>query len=256
MGWQEAGQAWGARATDWSELMEPHFGPVYEALCDGVPIRSGTRVLDVGCGSGLALSFYAMRDAVCSGIDAAQGLLDIAQTRVPSADLRLGSMNELPWPDGSFDAVVGVNAFVYSDDGALAEAHRVLRPGGTLGVGFWTDPGDFGWPMAELGAALAPYVEPEQTATPLRMADPAVRATALASSGFIQERSGEVEAVTRFDDGPTAYRALASTGMIHPLVVANAEADVRSRTLQWMAQRSGDGLRFASAFGWVAATRE
>ncbi len=255
MGWQDVGLAWGARANDWAEFMEPHFRPVYEALQEGVPIRSGTRVLDVGCGSGLGLSVYAAQGAVCSGLDAAEGLLDIAQARVPSADLRHGPMLELPWPDEFFDAVVGVNAFAYSDDGALAEAHRVLRQDGTLGVGFWTDPGDFGWPMAELGAALAPYVDQAQTATPLRMADPGVRAAALTSSGFIQERHGDVEAVTWFADEPTAYRALASTGMIHPLVMANAEDDLRGRTMEWLHGRSAERLRFTSSFGWVAATR-
>jgi SAM-dependent methyltransferase len=256
MGWQDAGIAWSARAQDWAEFMEPHFRPVYEALATGVPVGPGMQVLDVGCGAGLGLSVYSAHGAECAGVDAGQGLLDIAQARVPEADLRHGSMVDLPWPDATFDAVVGVNAFAYSDDGALAEAHRVLRPGGTLGIGFWDSPGDFAWPMTALGAALEAYVSHDQVATPLRMADPQVRLAALTATGFAQRSTGRVDAVTTFADAPTAYRALASTGMIQPLVRAGAEDELRTSTLAWLGQRPEPRHRFHASFGWVTATRQ
>jgi SAM-dependent methyltransferase len=255
MGWEEAGIAWSDRAGDWAGLMEPHFLPVYEALAGAVPIRQGMRLLDVGCGAGLGLSVYTARGAACAGIDASQGLLDIAQDRVPTAELRHGTMLDLPWPDGSFDAVVGVNAFFFADDGALVEAHRVLRPGGTLGLGYWTDPGDFAWPMATLRAALEPYVSHQDIATPLRTAEPVGRRTALVGAGFTPLQDGQVEAATTFVDRSSAYRALASTGMIYPIVQAGAEGELRGRTETWLQERADPGTRFCSTFGWTTATR-
>ena len=255
MGWQEAGLAWGARATDWAELMEPHFGPVYEGLADAIPIQPGMRVLDVGCGAGLGLSVYATRGAVGAGIDAAEALLDFARTRVPDADLKHGTMLDLPWPDGYFDAVLGVNSFVYADDGALAEAHRVLRPGGTLALGYWTDPGDFIWAMSALGAALEPYVSAEDTNIPLRMADPELRVSGLTNAGFSLTHNGTVDAVTTFRDPVAAYDALASTGMIQPIVAAGAEDELKARTMEWLQQRPEPKMHFGSTFGITTAAR-
>ena len=50
------GDLWSERAADWTELMEPHMRPLYEAGLAGLAVEAGTRVLDVGCGAGLFLS--------------------------------------------------------------------------------------------------------------------------------------------------------------------------------------------------------
>lgn len=171
MGWEEAGVAWSDRAVDWAYLMEPLFTPVYDTLGSALALKSTDSLLDIGCGGGRALMGYTRQCAQVAGIDAADGLLSIARLRVPQADLRHGSLTELPWPDGAFDAVTGVNSFVYADDGGLSEAFRVLKPGGRLGIGFWSDPMDFGWAMGALGDALSPYVGPASTNTPLAMSE-------------------------------------------------------------------------------------
>ncbi len=69
-------------------------------------------------------------------------LLAIARERLPQADLRDGDMEELPFADGAFDAVIGVNAFQFAGDPAraFAEAARVLRPGGVLVASLFADP--------------------------------------------------------------------------------------------------------------------
>ena len=103
MGSQEAGTAWSARALDWAYLMEPLFRSVYDALATSLEVAAHDKLLDMGCGAGLALHEYAQRGARVSGVDAAEGLLDIARRRVPAADLRHGSMTDLPWPEASFD---------------------------------------------------------------------------------------------------------------------------------------------------------
>jgi len=255
MGWQEAGEAWGVRAADWAYLMEPLFAPVYARLARSSGMTSGARVLDVGCGAGSALRMYEDAGAGVAGIDASEALLAIARARVPSADLRHGSMSTLPWDDGSFDVVTGVNAFVYADDGALSEARRVLAPDGLLAIGFFRDPGDIGPCMRELGAALAAHVEPEQTHTPLQMADPDVTRTLLEKVGFEIADGGEVVGVSEFPDVEIAYRALASTGNMFPVTQAGEEPALRARCEPLLESLRDDtlGLRMRATFGWTTA---
>ena len=56
MGWKEAGDAWGARATDWAFYQEPLCANSYDAVHQALEVANGFRLLDVACGSGLALS--------------------------------------------------------------------------------------------------------------------------------------------------------------------------------------------------------
>ncbi|MCY7286737.1 MAG: methyltransferase domain-containing protein [Cryobacterium sp.] len=237
--------------------MEPLFLPLYERLAVALDVRPGTNVLDVGCGAGLALRHYAQRGADVVGVDAAAGLLSIAKSRVPSAELHHASLIDMPLGDSSFDSVTGVNSFVYADDGGLGEAHRVLRPSGRLALGFWTDPMDFGWAMAALGEALAPHVDEAVTHTPLRMSEPGAAAGLLADAGFRILDSGTVTSVSEFPDAEVAYRALASTGMMYPLTKSGDEAALRASCMEVLdAEASPDfGIRMDAAFGWVVAQR-
>ena len=77
-----------------------------------------------------------------SGIDAAEGMIDIARRRVPAADLRVGPMERLPWDDGRFDVVTAFNALQFAADfaTALAEAARVVHRGGLVAVCNWARP--------------------------------------------------------------------------------------------------------------------
>lgn len=258
MSWQQAGLAWSARARDWAYLMEPLFLPVYARLAVALQLGPDSDVLDMGCGAGLAVRAYHDTGARIAGVDAAEALLTIARERTPTADLRHASITDVPWPDASFDVVTAVNAFVYADDGALAEAHRVLRPGGLLGIGFWRDPKDFAWPFRELGAALEAHVNEEETHTPMRMADTDATKALLAGAGFNVIDSGEVDSVSEFADAEIAYRGLASTGMMYPVTQAGEEPALRERSMTILRteERPDTGVRMAAGFAWLIARRD
>ena len=89
-------------------------------------------MLDIACGSGLAVRIADGLGARTAGIDAAGELVDIARERTPNADLRVGDMFDLPWSDESFDSVISINGIWGGCEAALAESFRVLRPDGRL----------------------------------------------------------------------------------------------------------------------------
>jgi SAM-dependent methyltransferase len=113
-------------------------------------VQAGQSALDVGCGSGLLTEELAGRLGAerVAGIDPSP-LLEACRERVPRADLRSGSAEELPWADDSFHAALAQLVIHFmSDPGAgLREMRRVVRPGGVVSACTW----DFGGGMVLLG---------------------------------------------------------------------------------------------------------
>ena len=99
----------------------------------GLP--KGARVLDMGAGAGEALAILREYGFDARGID----------LEPRSADVERADFLHAPFPDASFDAVLSQCAFFVSGDprGALREAHRLLRPNGTLMLSdvFFEEPG-------------------------------------------------------------------------------------------------------------------
>jgi ubiquinone/menaquinone biosynthesis C-methylase UbiE len=91
-------------------------------------------VLDAGMGPGRLLLALSERGWRVSGVDVSEAMVALAASRVPDAPERLvrASVERLPFPDSSFDAVVatGVLEYVAYSERAIDELARVLRPGG------------------------------------------------------------------------------------------------------------------------------
>jgi SAM-dependent methyltransferase len=130
---------WGARARDWADLAEGLSRELFEAVFDRLAVDPGTTLLDVGCGSGVAAALAVERGAHVSGLDATPQLLAIARERVPTGEFQHGDMEQLPYPDDTFDIVTGFNAFQYAANphNALTEARRVTRPDGSVAIATW-----------------------------------------------------------------------------------------------------------------------
>jgi len=96
--------------------------------------QPGACVLEVGCGTGYWLEVLARRGARPVGVDPSQGMLLQAAARSTIASLVQAHAEHLPLGSGNFDLVVAVNALHHFADVAAfcAEAHRVLRPGGSV----------------------------------------------------------------------------------------------------------------------------
>ena len=209
------GRLWGHRARDWSERMEPLFGPVYSAAFDRSGMRAETEYLDVGCGAGLALQLAVQRGARAHGVDAADPLLEIARLRTPAADIRRGDIEVLPFADGRFDLVTGFNAFQYAGNPvlALAEAKRVCKPGGRVLVATWGRPE--GMEAASVVAAMRPLLPPPPPGAPgpFALSDEATLRNFAESAGLVPGDCFDVEAPWNFESLATALLALKSSGV-------------------------------------------
>ena len=231
--WREAGEAWGHSATDWACLYEHYALDVMMAIFDRVGVADGVRILDMACGSGLAMRQAGAMGATTAGIDAAESLVEIARDRNPDADLRLGSMFELPWGDASFDAVMSINGVWGGCEAALVEAHRVLRPGGTIGISFWGD----GTPNDLRGCfkAFARHAPEQHFGSMKRLnniATPGVAERMLTDSGFdVLERGARVS-IIEWPDADLAWRAVSSVGPAVPALRHTDPAIVRAAVLE------------------------
>lgn len=134
---QTSQQFFAAAAAEWDRLREELFGghASLHALLGLLPAE--WVVGDLGCGTGVVLSMLAPHVSRVIGVDASDEMLASARARthhVANVDLRRGSLDALPLPDASLDAAVMMLVLhhVPAPALALAEAARVLRPGGRL----------------------------------------------------------------------------------------------------------------------------
>jgi SAM-dependent methyltransferase len=215
-GWEATQRRlWGRRPEDWSELAEPQNVQLFSEALDAARVVGGVTLLDIGCGSGLALSLAAARGATTAGIDISAPLLDVARRRVPDADLREGGLDQLPFADEAFDVVLAVNALQFAADarGALREVSRVLRRRGRLAIGQFAAPEKC--ESTALHLAMQSLVPPEQRAdhAPYALAAPGALERALAEAGLTVTLDREQAGDWRYADLDRALRGLlASAG--------------------------------------------
>ena len=254
--WREAGRAWGARAVEWAYLFEPYVRPANVCLFDELGVGPATRLLDVACGSGLAVQVAAERGADVAGIDAAEGLIGVARARTPAADLRVGDMFALPFADGSFDVVTSFNGIWKGCDEAVREARRVMRPGGRLGLTFWGDYDRLGlMPYFLKVIELSPVAHGAATVEQGDTGQPGVVEEMLRSAGFEPTGRGTVSVVNEWPDVATAVRALAAAGPSVPAIEQVGYDRFCAELALDLAPMATDdvGLRIANEWGWVTA---
>jgi SAM-dependent methyltransferase len=251
---------WGTDPRAWAELAEAHNRPLFEAVLDAAGAEEGTRLLDVGCGSGLALLLAAGRGALPSGLDVSPGLLAVARERLPGADLREGDMEALPFEDGAFDAVVGVNAFQFAGDPrwALREAARVVRPGGRIVASLFAAPERS--QSTAVHEAMSGLIPPEDAAdhAPYALSAPGNLEAALAAAGLGVLGSGEVGCSWRYGSMADAVHGLLCSAGGARAVEAAGEARVREvleTSLARFEDPSTGVVKMDNTFRWVAGSR-
>ena len=133
---------WAGRAAAYERSFAKLCAHTAPLLLDAVQAGPGVRLLDVGTGPGTVAGVAAARGATVTAVDAEPSMVELARHHVPTADVRQAILPDLPFPDGTFDAVVANFVINHVGDprAAAAELRRVVRPGGRVAVTTWPHP--------------------------------------------------------------------------------------------------------------------
>jgi SAM-dependent methyltransferase len=130
-------------ARRYEEIVVPLIlGPAASALVDWAALASGERVLDVGCGTGIAARFAKEQVGPAgsvTGVDVNEGMLAMARELAPEITFQTANAMSLPFPDDSFERVIcaQVLQFVPERWAVVAEMARVLTDGGGVALSVW-----------------------------------------------------------------------------------------------------------------------
>jgi SAM-dependent methyltransferase len=130
-------------ALDYDEL-RPEYAPEAVAwVAERCGIGPGSRLVDLAAGTGRLSGWFLRLGVDVIAVEPAANMRAVLEERFPTVRVIVATAESMPFDDGAVDAVVVGNAFHhFGRDAAMAEIHRILRPGGVLAV-FWA------WPAEE-----------------------------------------------------------------------------------------------------------
>jgi ubiquinone/menaquinone biosynthesis C-methylase UbiE len=130
---------WGVAAPAYNLpfLQQWVYRPAHDEVVAQLRVHQSARVVDIACGTGILADRIEreLHPANVYGVDMSEGMLNQARSRSAKVEWLRGPAEQLPFDDGTLDAVVTTSAFHFFDQpGALREFHRVLSPGGLAAV--------------------------------------------------------------------------------------------------------------------------
>lgn len=252
------GDLWGVGARDWTNLQELKHQPLFEVMLAEAGVASGTRFLDAGCGGGSASLLAAQRGADVSGLDAAAGMIEVARERVPAGDFRVGDIQELPYEDDSFDAVIAANSVQYSEDriATLRELGRVCSEDGKIVCGLFGSKDKFQY-SAIIEAVRNALPEPPSGDGPFGLSEPGVLEDLMRKAGLTVQSTGEVECPFSYPDFETLWRVNAAAGPFQAALksVSEGKLEAAVRNAAQPYEDGRGGFRFENAYLYVTAAQ-
>ena len=195
-----------AQKEGWAHFapLEAFTTPSAARLVRFAGVRSGQRVLDVGCGTGVVAITAAVKGAKVAGLDLTPELLERARENGKAGgldiDWREGDAEQLPFAAGEFDVAVSQfgHMFAPRPDVCVAEMLRVLKPGGTIAFSTWPPELFIGKLFALIGRYMPP--PPPGVSPPAQWGDPNV----------VRERLGSAVKDLVFDRDVLLFPALSA----------------------------------------------
>ncbi|MEU1042811.1 methyltransferase domain-containing protein [Streptomyces sp. NPDC005551] len=224
-----------ARARDWAEIQERMLVPLYEAVYERLEVGAGTRLLGLGCGSGLALLMAASRGATVTGVDSSAERLALARERMRPEARGPGARGDARIVEGEPADLAGPGSPAYTVVTAFEPIGGAA--GDCEGLGELLEASA---PLARRGASvvLAGWGPPERctTSSVLRVAAKPADAVRREGSwrsarrddledvarraGLKPDGSGRVACPFGYADVGNAVRGLLSTGLFDTAIAA------------------------------------
>ncbi len=210
-GWQKVAQEY-----------QDHYSRVtrqtVEPLLDAVGAGQGDRILDVATGPGYGAAAVVDRGAQGIGIDFSEPQIVMAREQFPVAEFHVGDAEDLPFPDADFDAVImnfGILHFPRPEV-AVAEAHRVLKPGGKLAFAVWAT-SEISMAYKVIEGALRAHADLDLPIPggphPYRFSDPEECNRVMSDAGFQDYVFKIVNTVWRLPSADALFQAVSTAGV-------------------------------------------
>jgi SAM-dependent methyltransferase len=246
-------------AATYHDFFTPVTSLAIKPLLIAVQVRPGASLLDVAAGPG-SLAVEAARSGVkCTGVDLSPVMIQLAKNSSAGIEFRVADVENLPFADGSFDAVVcnfGLGHFPYPE-ASVSECVRVLKPGGRIALSWWDDPskqriqGLFREAIAEIGAVPPPDV-PKGHAI-YRFADTNEFRNLLEGADLIDVRVEDHETTYLIPDVDTLWRGGLGSCALTASAIAHQDAATKAAiraALERRAERyrTSAGIKLPIAF--------
>jgi ubiquinone/menaquinone biosynthesis C-methylase UbiE len=231
---------WGTKeAAAYDALAGRVTAQLADPLLAAVGAGAGTRLLDVATGPGYVAASAAGRGAEVTGVDFSETMLAFARDRLPDVELVRGDATALPFDDASFDAVTAAFLLLHvaAPERVVAEAARVLTPGGRAAFSVWDVPARGRWIGVFFDAFTAAGAHPPDSvpAGPsfFRFADEAEFAGLLEGAGLVEVVVDTVGFDLRLGDGDELWDGLVEGSVrVGPMILGQTEEvqqEIRTR---------------------------
>lgn len=228
-------------------LVGPLFLPWVAPLLEEVDLRSGDRVLDIACGTGIVARLAKNRvgsSGTVVGVDLNPQMLGVARRVAPTIDWRQGDSAALPLRDGElFDVVLCQQGCQFFPDLAAAarQMHRALVKGGRLAVSTWRPDEEFRV-LHQLRKIAERHLGPINDRRH-SLGNPASLEAALREAGFHEVRSIRLVRTIRFGDGSIFIRLNAMALVNMSAASATISEEERGRRVAAITHDSAEVLR-------------
>ncbi|PWI44297.1 methyltransferase domain-containing protein [Streptomyces sp. ICBB 8177] len=235
------------RARDWAEIQERMLVPLYEAVYERLAVGTHTRLLALGCGTGLALLLAAARGAAVTGVDHDERRLALARDRLPAHPaVRLAQGGAGAAADPAAPAFTVVTAFdpfapAAGRGAELTAAARLARRGAAVVVAGWGPPER---------CATAGVLGPAAEVAGRDDLEGLCRAAGLRPDG-----GGRVRCPFGYADLDSAVRGLIATGVFDAAIAAADRVQTEKELTEALhPYRAGDGtVRMENVLRYVIA---